>query len=434
MNGVEVSPWTLRYVAVAVASFLLAQALMVLGLSYPIRPLAAPATLATVHLVTIGWLTLLMLGVLHQFIPVIGAKRLHSQAASGVTFWLVAGGLVLLVLGFLSMPSLLLPIGGTLVLAGVLIAVWNLGVTLAASRPLRLPALYVTASLCFLTLTVLLGVSFAVALTLPEVFAPATIGALLTRGIALHLLGGIGGWFGLTAMGVADRLLAMFALAPEDRGRARHWAFWLVSVGIGASWLAGLILTLMPSPVVQDIGMLGWGALFIGVALYLFDMRELFRRRRRRELEANAVFGRVSLWALGVAAAMTAFAGVLSQFASLAPALVYALLVGWLSGLALSQLYKIVPFLTWLERYGKTLGKTRVPRVQDLVVERRARPMFWLYFGGAAVGTLGMVVVSEWLLRLGALLTLVGTLGIAREIWLVRHPKTEPVPSDRQSA
>lgn len=434
MNGVELSPWTLRYVTVGLASFLLAQLLVVLGLAYPAFPVAAPTTLATVHLITIGWLSVLMLGVLHQFIPVIGAKKLRSQSASGVTFWLVTVGFVGLVLGFLEMPSLLLPIGGTLVVAGVLIAVWNLGVTLAASRPLRLPALYVAASLAFLTATVLLGLSFATALTLSGVFAPTAAMALLSQGLALHLLGGIGGWFGLTAMGVADRLLAMFALAPEERGRTRHWAFWLTSLGIAIAWLSGFGLMFSPSALLQGIGLVGWIALFAGVALYLLDMRELYRRRRRRELEANAVFGRVALWALGIAAALTAAAGALSQFSNLAPALAYALLVGWLSGLALSQLYKIVPFLTWLDRYGKALGKTKVPRVQDLVVERRARPVFWLYFAGAALGTAGMLTDAAAVVRLATGLTMLATLSIAWELWLVRHPRPQLMHEGQESA
>lgn len=438
MSGVEVSPWTLRYVSVALGSFILAQFMLLCGLTYPALPVDAPTTLAAVHLVTLGWLSLLMLGVLHQFIPVIGAKRLHSVPMSGVTFWFVTLGILLMVLGFLSLPSgpihgflgadWLLPPGGTLVVLGVLVAVYNIGVTLWASRPLRLPAMYIAFSLGFLTLTVLLGLTFAISLTVPGAFTPHVVGVLGTSGLALHIFGGIGGWFALTAMGVADRLLAMFALAPEERGPMRHWALWLTSSGIALSWLVGFVLMFAQGAVLAGLGIAGWVLLFAGVVLYLLDMRQLYRRRRRRELEANSVFGRVSLWALGIAATLTAMAGAFSLLGALAAGLVYALLVGWLSGLALSQIYKIVPFLTWLERYGKALGKGKVPRVQDLVVERRARPEFWLYFAGAALGTIGMLASLAWLVQAAALVTLLATLGIAREIWLVRHPTTDPMP------
>jgi len=52
---------------------------VVLGQPRPLRPLAAPGTLVGVHPVTIGWLTLLMLGALAQLIPVITVRRLPSQ-------------------------------------------------------------------------------------------------------------------------------------------------------------------------------------------------------------------------------------------------------------------------------------------------------------------------------------------------------------------
>ncbi|MGH9559996.1 MAG: hypothetical protein ACRD3S_00955, partial [Terracidiphilus sp.] len=99
----------------------------------------------------------------------------------------------------------------------------------------------------------------------------------------------------------------------------------------------------------------------------------------------------------------------------------YLFLFGWLSGLGLSQLYKIVPFLTWLERYGSILGKQPVPRVQDLVNERRDRPWFILYFGAVTVAALCIVIGWPTVWRLAAAGQLVATLMIARALWLSRY-------------
>jgi predicted membrane channel-forming protein YqfA (hemolysin III family) len=74
MYGSALSCWTMLHFGAALTFFLAAQFVMVAGVVFPAAPLSAPATLATVHLLTIGWLTVLMLGALHQFVPVMTAQ------------------------------------------------------------------------------------------------------------------------------------------------------------------------------------------------------------------------------------------------------------------------------------------------------------------------------------------------------------------------
>ena len=69
MPGATLSRWTPAYFAAAVLFLLLAEALMVAGFGYPATGLRSPETLALVHCVTLGWLSLLMLGALFQFVP-----------------------------------------------------------------------------------------------------------------------------------------------------------------------------------------------------------------------------------------------------------------------------------------------------------------------------------------------------------------------------
>ena len=73
----------------------------------------------------------------------------------------------------------------------------------------------VLTGLAFLLVTVLLGLSFALALTVPAL-APDL--APLLAGVGDHALAGLGGWFTLAAMGVSYKLLPMFMLAQEERG------------------------------------------------------------------------------------------------------------------------------------------------------------------------------------------------------------------------
>ncbi len=81
----RVSRWTPAIFASALVNLMLGLLLVISGLAWPAAPHAAPLSLAAVHLVTIGWLTLLMFGALFQFVPVITGRNLPSQRLPLVT-------------------------------------------------------------------------------------------------------------------------------------------------------------------------------------------------------------------------------------------------------------------------------------------------------------------------------------------------------------
>jgi hypothetical protein len=182
------------------------------------------------------------------------------------------------------------------------------------------------------------------------------------------------------------------------------------------------------APIPSLVIVMAAAATGLGLALYVLDMARLYRARRRRKLELNTGMALPALGAFAVTIALAGYVALDGLIETALGALGYLFLFGWLSGLGLSQLYKIVPFLTWLERYGSVLGKQAVPRVQDLVDERRDRPWFILYFASVALGT--VFVALDWPMpwRLAVLGHLVGTLMIVRALWLVRHgtPRQSP--------
>src|SRR5690606_38706877 len=102
-------------------------------------------------------------------------------------------------------------------------------------------------------------------------------------------------------------------------------------------------------------------------------MAGLYRSRRRRALELHMAGTAAAMSMLGLGSCLLAWALWSGQESALAAA-VHVLALGWLGGLALAMLYKIVPFLTWLECFAPQMGRTATPRVQDLVCEKRAAP------------------------------------------------------------
>src|SRR5487761_1030966 len=105
MFGSAVSRWTMLHFEAALAFFLLAQLAMVSGGTFPAISLFGPTTLATVHLVTIGWLTVLMLGALHQFVPVITAGGTAAGTSALISLIFIVAGLGGMEAGFIALDG-----------------------------------------------------------------------------------------------------------------------------------------------------------------------------------------------------------------------------------------------------------------------------------------------------------------------------------------
>jgi hypothetical protein len=423
MLGATLSRWSMAYFVGALCSLLLAEALMAGGYGFPFAPVAAPETLIVVHLVTIGWLTLIMLGALFQFVPVLIARPIYSNRLPLPTLVLLLAGLAGLTAGFLqlagniSLPFSLLPAGALLLAAGFALAIWNLGRTLWPARPLGLPARFVAVGLACGAATVLLGSVFS--FVLGGHGANSHLVSLTANGVPLHIMAGLGGWLTFTAFGVSYRLLSMFMLAPESDRASSRAVFYAGAAGLGVIVLGG-IGAICLSAGATIIFSIGASLSFIALALYGADIVHLYRARKRRVLELNSRMALVALTNLAAAAAI-ALATAVFQFDAAIPALLFLIAFGWLSGLALAKLYKIVAFLTWLECCGPLLGKKPTPRVQDLVSEPRAKHWFTLYFAAVWIGTVCLLLGYPIAFRLAALALLVATVAIMSELLRIRR-------------
>lgn len=416
MNNIALSRWTMSYFVAALAAFAIAQALMVLGYGYPQAPAAAPATLAMVHIVALGWLSLLLCGALFQFVPVLTAHPLHSNSLPLPALCCLLAGLLALVCGFLQLAGNIrtgppcFVFAAVLLAAGFGLALWNLGRTLWAAGPLSVPARFVAVGLACLLAVLALGIVFALALGGVLTYGPAL--RLVHAGLAVHIAAGLGGWLTFTAMGVSYRLLAMFMLAPELDGRGTRLGF---ALGCGALLVAivgGIAAIAAAAPL--DWVLLGAGVLALAcLALYGKDMVHLYRARKRRKIELNSKMAMLAQVSLALAVCLLLILLASGGLQRHLPALVYLLAFGWLSGLGLAKLYKIVPFLTWLECYGPVLGKKPTPRVQDLVTEQSARKWFLVYFAAVWLGSAALLAGLAPLFRVSAAAALLGTAGIA---------------------
>ncbi|WP_065751143.1 hypothetical protein [Bradyrhizobium paxllaeri] len=421
MIGASISRWTMSYFAMALAWLFVALALMVARVGFPAAHLASPDTLVLVHVVCIGWLSVAMCGALLQFVPVLVAKPLYSEKWALPALALLTAGLVALLAGFLGLGGRLpawlwlLPLGAVLLTAGFGLIVIDLGLT-AWQRPTG-PARFVLAGLASLCATVTFGAIFAFA----HAGWAGSIGAsILTSGVPLHAIAGLGGWLTLTAMGVSYRLLSMFMLARDVDDRKSSMTLAAGALAISIAVVGGTFAIWLSSglnAVLSVVAVLGLAT----TILYGRDVIEIFRSRKRRQLELNtrmAVLSFASLAASGLLGVMLVLTG---AFAAQLGAFVFLVIFGWLSGLVLAKLYKIVAFLTWLETYGPVMGRAPTPRVQDLVAEARASKWFVIYHMAVWFGTAMLLADQPSAFRAAAAMMMIGIVGIIREVIRTRQ-------------
>ena len=422
--GTSLCRWAISYFAVAIAWLLLAEVLIVAGFGFPNHAIDGPDTLVIVHMISIGWLSTVLCGALFQFVPVLVARSLYAERWTLPALALLTLGLTVLLAGFLTLgghfngPRWLLPVGAGLLIAGFALVVANLGMTLWLARPLPGPARFVAGGLACVCVTAAFGGLFSLVLSGTAIAAQWP--DLLVSGVPIHALAGLGGWLTFTAMGVSYRLLAMFMLAPDSDARLGRLA-WLAGITALAVALVGGVLALWRMTGLNLALLLAAAAALLSLAAYGRDVLGLYKARKRRALELNTHMSLVALVSLVAAAILSVAFVATGSFSSHVAALVFLVAFGWLTGLVLANLYKIVPFLTWLETYGPVMGRVPTPRVQDLVAERRALKWFVLFFAGSWTATLMLLIDASLGFRFAVAVVTLATLGLSEEFIRARR-------------
>ncbi|WP_244425468.1 hypothetical protein [Bradyrhizobium sp. STM 3843] len=413
----------MSYFAAATAWLFGAEALMAAGFGFPSADLASPDTLVLVHMVSIGWLSTAMCGALLQFVPVLVSRPLFAENWALPALVLLTAGLIALLCGFLALGGhlplwlWLLPLGACLLIAGFGLIAADVVLTVQSAKSLDASARFVLVGMASLCVTVALGATFASQLA---GYGGAAIDSVLESGVPLHAIAGLGGWLTLTAMGVSYRLLAMFMLSPDVDERQSRVTLFVGALTLCVAVVGGLVAIEAAS----GLGaVLLWAGVFglATIALYGRDVIELYRKRKRRQLELNTQMAAYGFLSLLVAAVLGAVLAATGSFAPYAGAFAFLIAFGWLSGLVLAKLHKIVAFLTWLEAYGPVMGRAPMPRVQELVVEARAKKWFGAYFAAVWVATALLLAGEGTLFRVAALAMAVATGGIIHEFVRTRR-------------
>lgn len=349
--------------------------------------LEARFALGLVHVLTLGWVAQTILGAWTQMFPAHGETPLASVGGAKAAWWLFAGGAVAFVATLWSGGDRYW-VPGLSLLAGALVYVVVLGLTLSRSVRKDWTAVHFGTALFWLASLALVGVLMAADRQRGTVFRDPE-GGLIAH-VHLALLG----FVATTIFGAGYRLFPWVALHQASSRWEGRAAFFLLQLALAGLALDALFFGRKLMPL--------WACLAAAAYLaYLLQFRAILTKGATLDPSlAFVLLGLAggALWAaLGLGLAFGAFADVSPARA----AYVWSALVGAVTPVILSQVHKIAPFLVWLHVYSprQWTPPVTVPKIDDL----SSRGLAWLEFFALAaavpLGAAGFLRESEPLVR-----------------------------------
>jgi hypothetical protein len=364
---------------------------------------ASPAALAATHFVTLGFMTMVMVGAMLQMLPVLaGAPVPHVRPAATLVHAGLALGAAALGLGFLLGQPVLMKTAAWLL--GTAFAVFVAAAAAALGRAAVRNATVRGAVVAVASLVVTVALGLVLAATYGW---GVPLANLALR--ALHPAWGLLGWTGLLVAAVAFQVVPMFQMTPQYPTHMTRWftpaAFAVLIAWSLAAWYAS-----------GSTGHLALGVtLAVGHALFAVTTLVLQHRRRRRLPDATTAF-----WQLGMTCALAACVGWAARLAvpdappSADVAIGVLALVGFAVSVIDGMLYKIVPFLAWFHLQA-AVGPKRAPHMKKILSDAAQRAHFGLHAAAVAV-LLAAVAWPEPLARIAGLALALSAAALLRNL------------------
>jgi hypothetical protein len=411
----------LAYLGAASLAFVLAAA----AVPWLARELAGhyyqPRILALTHTVTLGWITLTIMGASYQLIPIVLSRPLWSERLAWWQFALMVTGVMGMIGHFFLGAWSGLVWAAALVAAGVGTHLANVGLTVRGLDRWTFTARMVALALGGLGLTTVIGIVLGLDEVL-HVLPPEHVFPRLHAHVHVALLG----WVLPMIVGIAARVYPMFLLAADPAGWPGRVQLWGLALGVPA-----IAVGICDVPALLTAGAL---AVTAAVGSHLVWIAGMVRSRKRPALDWGLRF--VLTGAVGlVAATLVGLAIAFGAAGGPHVALAYAALAlgGWVSLTIAGMLLKIVPFLVWYRVYAPRAGRAAVPALGDLSWPR-AEGLAWLLL---ALGMASLAVAlwhgDEMWIRAAGLVVAAGAVVLGATLTHVLSHLGRPAPTTRLS-
>lgn len=346
-----------------------------------------PPIWSAAHLFILGWALMIAMGAMYQLVPVAFLTPIWSQKFGFIQFAVTTVGIVWFAITLYIAPQNAL-IPGMLMLFGILMFLFQMGMTLRKQAKPNILTLFVGTALACLLLTIIIGMTLVV--SMQTGFAKDYYSAIFYS----HLLLGTTGWFTLLIFGFSYKMAPMFSLAHGYEMKLAKYVY--------GFYVSGLIVMLLSFFLNQSFLLKsGLFLLFVGFSFFLGHIAEIIKKRVKKKLDRPFSFALLAIVFGEIIHLLAFIAAMTNQFGRFVAPLMVVYLMMWIAFSIIGYLYKIVPFLWWTHKYSNVIGKKDVPSLKDMINERVALPLFLSFIIGMVIISISIVLHVSVLFYIG---------------------------------
>ena len=372
--------------------------------------------IAITHLTILGWASMIVFGALYQLIPVVFETSLYSERLAKVTFYSLGSSVLFLCYAFwINSFTFLLPYAALATFVSLLLFVINVFLSYKKSPVNKIESKFILMSIIWLSITELIGTMIAFN------FKFNFLSEIHLHYLKIHATIGFVGWFLFLIIGVGSTLLPMFFISHELN---RNWlkkSFIFLNLAMLVMLANGFSVN------ETSLEILAFSFSILGIGYFLSYIFQSYKKRLRKKLDVGMRYSALAMALLVLPIIILSIVlkvfPVADDFVNRAVILYgFSVLFGFITTLILGQTYKTLPFIVWLHKYQKLVGKTKTPLPRELYSEKIATVQFYAYFLCLIVMGIGIVTQLAILLKIASyLLLLVGVLYTINVMKILLH-------------
>ena len=386
----------LPFYGYAAISFFVATLLLLISATEINGHYFQPHTLAIVHMMALGWGTMMILGASHQLVPVLIEGRLYSNTLAYISFILAASGIPLLAYGFYVFDmGLNTQCGGILICLAIITYLVNLAMSIMKTKNENVHAIFVFTAAIWLLTTAIVGLLLVYNFSYP-IFSKNVLVY-----IPLHAHIGILGWFLLLITGIGSRLIPMFLISKYNYPKTLWWIYGLINGGLIVFILNFLYADSKPGLIISLL------AVVTAIVLFGNYCFRSYQQRIRTKVDEQMKISLLSVLLMLIPIIFLVAIIVLLSFSgeeniSLVISYGFVIFFGWITAIILGMTFKTLPFIVWNKVYHQLAGKGKTPSPKDLFSSTVFRYMIVVYIFGFVFFTVGILLSNKIVLQVGA--------------------------------